>query len=66
MNECILHNGESHHEFEHIYDELEEDHFPCSIYETDDADTIEAEKCHRIQKTYIKTICKYCGLVIER
>lgn len=66
MENCSLRTltGEEHHEFIHIFDELEEDYFPCSIYEDDDADVIEAAKCHRTQKTYVKSICKFCGKVI--
>ena len=48
-----------HHEFEHIYDEIDEDYFPVDIFEDDDEDIIEAQKCHRTSRTYIRSICKY-------
>jgi hypothetical protein len=67
MGKCIIRiSGEDHHVFDHIYDEIEEDHFPVEVMEDDDVDVIEAQKCHRKEKTYVKSICKYCGKEIKR
>ena len=67
MDECILRvGGDDHHEFDHIYDEIDEDYFPCEIFQDDDADVLEAEKCHRTKKIYVRSICRYCGMSVER
>jgi len=54
------------HEFEHFYDEVDEEYFPVHVYMDDDEDVIESKKCHRAKKTYVKSICKHCGEILER